>query len=342
MKKKTIDDHDVLNAFQDAAPYQIATSAEKILSKAEPAHKRIPWALPLSLGGALLLAGSLAAVFLLLPNPIDDPAPLPALSPQKNQALGRELLSFHSFAGPKENEGTNLFKRRNATLTESDFLRGVRGYEEIQDGVRTLFDTPSYSWNDEDAGGYAHEGISYDRRCEIVDEDASLVATYYYNLAAEEGDEKEYQGLYQEGGRFYSVRVVFESEEDETEVSSLFIPLGDADTTIHLMQKEQEFEGMSSESSYAYARFSSFEDYEAEEPISVLAYEFEDGILEASFEQGDEEWEFADIKKTGGASFSFILEEMSGSSVADIPYSLTYGESGSRHYVSGSFEAFRR
>lgn len=343
MKHQPIDDHDVLNAFQDASPYQIATSAEKILAKAKTPKKRIPLALPLSFGGALLVAASVAAVFLLLPPSTPGEVPLSALSPKENAALGKEILSFHSFAsfGKEGNQGFSL-RRKGAQMGESDFLLGVQGYEGIQAGVRSLFDTPGYAMNDEDAGDYVYDGVSYDRKCEILDGSSSLVATYYYGLASQEGEERSYEGLYLEGDRVYSVAVRFEAEEDETEVSTLFVPKDGIDGIVHRIEKEEEFEGASSESSYTYARFSSFDEIEDGEPLSLLSYEFEDGILEASFEERGAEWEFANIQKTGESSFSFLLEEASGSEASDIPYALSYGEDGTRHYVSGTFETDRK
>ena len=66
------------------------------------------------------------------------------------------------------------------------------------------------------------------------------------------------------------------------------------------------------------------EDYKKVEPLSVLSYEFEDGVLEASFETGDASYEFADMKKTGECSYSFVLEEMEGSSASDICSALSF------------------
>ena len=344
MKYQPIDDTDVKNAFCEASSYAIQTDAQDILKRASAPKKRFPY-FPVFTGvGALALAASLSLVFLL---PKDEPHNEPALSmlsPAKNASLAKEILSFHSFM-EEENGAFSLRPRlQQSDLSESDFLLGVDGYESIESGVRGLFSSSAYSFEDADAEGYSYDGVTYDRRCEIKD-GSTLIATYYYVLSSssiEDGEtKKEYEGLYQEGEKAFEVHVSLESEEDETEVTSLFVPRQENGGWVHLLEKEQEYEGQASESSYTHAKYASMEDYKKGEPLSVLSYEFEDGVLEASFETGDDSYEFADIKKTGECSYSFVLEEMEGSSASDIVYALTYSSSGERHYVSGEFETVR-
>ena len=97
-----------------------------------------------------------------------------------------------------------------------------------------------------------------------------------------------------------------------------------------MIEKESEYKGTQSENSYSLMTFNSYTSLEDEECLSSIEYEIENEVINVSYQNGSEEFEFEDIKKLEENKYSFEFEEENDESNSRIY--LTYNQDLSRTY----------
>lgn len=331
---KKINDENIKEAFKKCNPYQIKTSSTQILeaynrAKEEKTNNRK--ARNIIILAPLILCSSLILVFTMYG--IKKSNTKNSFDYSKNKYFTRQLLTFTSFFDGHE-DIYPLNKNRKNSLSDTSFSQVVDNYEKVQAGVKDLFTIDSY-YTEVSKCSFTFDDVIYTRRIDYYSSSSSLVSSFYYN--EEEAKNKKFieEGLFVYLQSYYYASIEIKQENNknksEIEVSTILRNVDvQQDNKLYLIEKESEYKGTQSENSYSLMTFNSYTDLEDEACLSSIEYEIENEVINVSYQNGSEEFEFEDIKKLEENKYSFEFEEENDESNSRIY--LTYNQDLSRTY----------
>ena len=280
-----IDDKKIIESVKKDTNYQIKTTSADILRKyrsevSEPVkekHTKRNIFVFGGLGATLVIAATLFAVIFTSNNDIGGSTggllPDPTI---KNSSFQEQLVLFSAFNGGNDEHTIKSLNKINKVRNnnkdadeeenenENEIIKetfedicitynGISGsLEELN--KETVF--KGFDFNKE------IKGKKYNYLNELYYKGESVpFAKMYFNdkaLVTEEEGEKEYQALYEVDEKFYSLKIEKEidSEEGEKEVEYKLKFNGLDTNHSYIIEKENEFEGVESESCYSYKDYS--------------------------------------------------------------------------------------
>ena len=345
---KKINDSDIKKIFNDSSRYEIKLSSEDItknvpiLNEEKPVKKKKTILFPLlislsSLTLASLIIGSIFVIGFNKEN--NDYNSL--LSPANNKYLDAQLLSFKAFSS---NNTSSLLNKKKYMLNYNEFEEIVNKYEQVQDGVKDLFNLDSFKLETEESS-FSFEGVSYCYETRFLNNQNEIDSIIYFNEIESKKDDDELkttlEAIYSFSNSLYYVDITFKEEssnkKNEKEVKSLFRNTDSNDKKVILVKSEEEYNGKKSENSYSFSKFNSYSDYIIDEDnfIEKIEYEIENNDINVEIETINSEIEFIDITKINENSYSFCVDEYLSSlnnEITNVLISLLYNEDNSRTY----------
>lgn len=229
-------------------------------------------------------------------------------------------------------------------LNYNEFEEIVNKYEQVQDGVKDLFNLDSFKLETKESS-FSFEGVSYSYETRFLNNQNEVDSIIYFNEIESKKDDDELKttlkAIYSFSNSLYYVDITFKEEssnkKNEKEVKSLFRNTDSNDKKVILVKSEEEYNGKKSENSYSFSTFNSYSDYIIDEDnfIEKIEYEIENNDINVEIETINSEIEFIDITKINENSYSFCVDEYVSSlnnEITNVLISLLYNEDNSRTY----------
>ena len=161
---KKINDSDIKKLFNDSSRYEIKLSSEDItknvliLNEEKPVKKKKTILFPLLISlSSLTLASLIIGSIFVISSSKENNDYNSLLSPANNKYLDAQLLSFKAFSS---NNTSSLLNKKKYMLNYNEFEEIVNKYEQVQDGVKDLFNLDSFKLETKESS-FSFEGVSY-------------------------------------------------------------------------------------------------------------------------------------------------------------------------------------
>lgn len=345
---KKINDSDIKKIFNDSSRYEIKLSSEDItknvliLNEEKPVKKKKTILFPLLISlSSLTLASLIIGSIFVISSSKENNDYNSLLSPANNKYLDAQLLSFKAFSS---NNTSSLLNKKKYMLNYNEFEEIVNKYEQVQDGVKDLFNLDSFKLETKESS-FSFEGVSYSYETRFLNNQNEVDSIIYFNEIESKKEDDELKttlkAIYSFSNSLYYVDITFKEEssnkKNEKEVKSLFRNTDSNDKKVILVKSEEEYNGKKSENSYSFSTFNSYSDYIIDEDnfIEKIEYEIENNDINVEIETINSEIEFIDITKINENSYSFCVDEYVSSlnnEITNVLISLLYNEDNSRTY----------
>lgn len=354
---KKINDKKVVELVKNSHQYEIKTTSQDILKayqlspKPEKAKKVKH---PYLFGGlsALVLSGAIAATLIIINNNKsykDLPSNDQIFSPVTNSNLKKQLLTFSSLTNVNNAQNItnlmNLSKAKTNQINESELREIANIYEKIQLGVNEIFKFDEIEVFTREVN-FEYDNVIYKFADEFKYKDSTeIFATLYHNEINNSKDDDEeitsFEGIYTFNNNYFKAQFIEEKEteinEQEIEVTAIFTNLEDINSYTYIVEKESEFENHSSENSFSYTIYESYQDYLRDEDnfIEKIEYEFENNEMEFSYEAkyNDISCEFNNIRPIDNNIYQFEAEYESNSFEGNYIIKVIYNDNNTRTYI---------
>lgn len=353
---KQINDKDIIELVQNNRQYEIKTTSQDILkayqlSTKPEKTKKVKH--PYLFGGisALVLSGAIAATVIVINNN-DSYNNLPSneqiFSPVTNSNLKKQLVTFSSLTNINSNQTISNLMRlkqaKNNQITENQLREIANIYEKIQLGVNEIFNFDEIEVFTKEVN-FEYNNAIYKYADEFRYKNSTeIFATLYHNEITNSKDDDEvvtsFEGIYTFNNNYFKAQFIEETEteihEQEIELTAIFTNLEDINSYTYIVEKESEFENHSSENSYSYAIYESYQDYLRNEDnfIEKIEYEFENEKMELSYETKDNNisCEFNNIRQLNNNIYQFEVEYESNVFEGNYLIKVIYNDNNTRTY----------
>lgn len=354
---KNLNDKEVIELVKNNTKYEIKTTSQDILRAYQTAPKnekakKVKHPYLFGSLSALVLSGAIAATVILVNNNSshnDLPSNDQIFSPITNSNLKKQLLTFSSLTSINNNQGiSSLLKTKNLKsnqINESELREIANVYEKIQLSVNEIFNLENIEVYTKEVD-FTYNDVTY-VYADVFKYKGSeeILATLYHNEINNSKDDDEvitsFEGIYTFNNSYFKAQFIEEKEtninEEEVEITAIFTNLEDINSYTYIVEKESEFENRSSENSFSYTIYESYQDYLRDEDnfIEKIEYEFENNEMEFSYEakNNDISCEFNNIRPIDNNIYQFEAEYESNSFEGNYIIKVIYNDNNTRTYI---------
>lgn len=355
---KKIDDQDIKNILSNGENYYIKSKPEDVIkkfevSKIEKVNKRSYgkfWFL--STTGLVVAISSVALIILFAHSTKFENIDSALINEDtysfsKNPVLAKQFLTFSFFntldSSENLNNRANYLKKQSSDYSENDFYKAVDAFDLLSFSVYSLFDINEFTYLEEEVS-YEYLGVTYNKKTSIIRNENEF-STYYFS---ESKSKKVQKGLFiDNNSEFYEfkLKVDEKSETDETKYQAIFSSLNENNSSVYVVKKEVEYDGVESENTYSIRHFLDETSHQKNEVNYFIEYEIENEIDEKSIEvtymKNSKKSEFSGIQLINSNTLEFIAEKIENNSSFEEPITLEFKDIG-RFYTFSDFSVVKK